>query len=298
MHETPHFETRLSPWAKLIHPWGQEHFNQTRVSPLLLQAACNPVLMRFLVIQKPGLLPSLSSPKCCWTLAPHQGKPAPAPLHSQVTWGPPSPACLLGMSGPFACCQPKRSHGSKTGSQLTISRPLQDPSCLEEPLMASPSHFSDGEMEGTKAGGQCLVDNCSNNSLSSRRRGRSREGGEVMKYAQNLVWNRWSRTRLLVVFLHLTHKEKRFHKTARSFQPSVLSKKRIARVFCITASPCPSPLPDPSNGSSSSKEKSSLFTPLTHLCLVPPGSGTQGNKVEFILRFIGDWNREKWFLLN
>lgn len=29
----------------------QEHFNQTRVSPLLLQVACNPVLMRFLVIQ-------------------------------------------------------------------------------------------------------------------------------------------------------------------------------------------------------------------------------------------------------
>lgn len=52
-------------------------------------------------------------------------------------------------------------------------------------------------------------------------------------------------------------------------------QKRIAGVFCIPALPCPSSLPDPGNGSSSSKEKSSLFTSLTHLCLVAPGSGTK-----------------------
>lgn len=184
MHETPHFATRPSPRAKLIHPWEQEHFNQTRVSPLLLQGACNPVLMRFLVIQKPGLLPSLSSPKCCWTLA----KPAPASLRSQETRGPSSPALLLGMSGPFACFLPKRSHGSKAGSQITISNPLQDPSCSEESLMASSNHFSDGEMEGTEAGGQSLVDDCSDSSLNSRRRGRSRAGKEERWWNMHKIW--------------------------------------------------------------------------------------------------------------
>lgn len=206
MHEAPHFETTPSPRAKLIHPWEQEHFNQTRVSSLLLQGACNPELRRFFSYTQTSVhnwLPSLSSPKSCSTLAPHRGKPAPALLHVQVTQSPPSPAFLLGMSRPFACCLPMRCHGSRAGSQLTIPNPLQFPSCWKESLMGSSNPVSDGEVGGSKAGGQPLVDTCRN------RRGRSREGGEVMKYAQNLVLNRCSRTSLLMVFLYLAHKKKK-----------------------------------------------------------------------------------------
>lgn len=123
-NQNPHYAWDSSLWnqsipqTKLIHPW--EHFIQTRVSPLLLQGACSPVLMRILDTQNPGLLPSLSSPKCWWTLAPHQGKPAPASLHFQVTGDPSSPAFLLGMSGSFVCCWKPINHfkPSAASSQL------------------------------------------------------------------------------------------------------------------------------------------------------------------------------------
>lgn len=151
--------------------------------------------------------------------------------------------------------------------------------------MGSSNHVSDGEVGGSKAGGQPLVDTCRN------RRGRSREGGEVMKYAQNLVLNRCSRTSLLMVFLYLAHKEKRFYKMAKKLSAICSLQKRIAGVFCITALPHPS-LPDPGKG-----EKQFIYIINTFM-LGNTRLWDSVDKVECILCFIGDWNREKCFLLN
>lgn len=94
-----------------------------------------------------------------------------------------------------------------------------------------------------------------------------------MKYAQNLVLNRRSKTRLLLmVFLYLAYKEKKFYKMARSFQPSVPSKKELQE--CFASLPCSTLL----LYLIQAKKKSSLFASLTHLCLVTPGSGTQWTK--------------------
>lgn len=240
--------------------------------------------------QNPGFLPSLSSPKCWWTLAPHQGKPAPASLHFQVTGGPSSPALLLGMSGSFVCCLPKRSHGSKAGSQLTISNPLQHPPCSKESLMASPNHFSDGGMEGTKAGGQSLVDNCRN---SSRKRGKSKEGGKGMKYSQNLVLNSWSKTRLLMMFLYLSDKKKRFYKMARSCHLFPPEKNCRSVLHPCTALPFFSAW---SRQWLFQLKGEKQFIYITNTFML--GSTRLWDKVEGILCFIGDWNREKCFLLN
>lgn len=149
--------------------------------------------MRFLVIQKPGLLTSLSRPKCCWTFAPH---------HDEASGQPTT--CIPCFSGDIRSIQPcfsprdEQTHcvlpaqefwwQTRLEANDTTSKPLEEPSCLVESQMALFNHFShsDGEMKGTKDGDQSLIHSCSGRKC--RERGKNRSGKEERWWSMHKIW--------------------------------------------------------------------------------------------------------------
>lgn len=198
----------------------------------LLQGACNPVLMRFLVIQKPGLLTSLSRPKCCWTFAPHHGKASgqptsriphfPGSIQPLSSWGWVDPSCI-------AC--PRAFTAGKTGSQLHHFKPSGRSFSLrgvtDGPVKLLLLYWWRDERDQSWRSVPDWQLRQQQREKQGKREKQVGKAAEAMRRAQNRILNRWSKIRLLMVFLHLTRKAKRFYKMARCFQPSGPSKKLL-----------------------------------------------------------------------
>lgn len=246
MHETPQFGTRPSVREKWIHPWQQEHFNQTGISPFPLARCLQPCANEIFSYKKTRLtdqpfqtkmlLNICSSP---WrsiraTHQPHPSLPRRHQLHPALlsSWGWVDPSRI-------AC--PRAFTAGRTGSQLHHFKPsgrsFSPRGVTDGPVKLLLLYWWRDERDQSWRSVPDWQLRRQQREKQGKREKQVGKGAEAMRHAQNRILNRWSKIRLLMVLLHLTRKAKRFYKMARCFQPSGPSKKLLQEYM---ASPrCP-----------------------------------------------------------
>lgn len=264
MHEAPQFGARPPARAKRIQPLGtlqpkQDFTCFSRKVPATLR------WWDLRLFKSQAGWPAFPDLNAAEHLLPvtvkHQGNSPHASMAPQVTSGPCSLAFLLETSRPFACRLPKSIHGGQDWEPITPSQPPW------KILVTQKDHWG-----GCEIASLTLVERWKGPKLeispwliiatatawevgqeeeASRER---RRGDEA-----SIILNRWSKARLLTVFLHLTHKDNGFTRWQEAFSHLFPPKNRG-----VTALPGPSPLSGPSNGPPSSNEKRRLFTSTAH----------------------------------
>lgn len=130
MHETPRFGTRPSARAKWIHPWQQEHFNQTRISPFSLARCLQPCANEIFSYTKTRFTDQCSQTKMLLTICSSSWWNIRATCHPHPLlprWHQVHPTC----PSSWGWVDPSRSRQARLEANYTTSNPLEDPSRLE-----------------------------------------------------------------------------------------------------------------------------------------------------------------------